>query len=73
MGKNEKTPITVDGVDYMFEDMSATQQTMVNHIRDLDRKLAAARFNVDQLTVGKQAFVDLLRKSLTESEHKEEE
>ena len=64
MGKNEKTPITVNDVEYQYEEMTDQQQAMVNHINDLDRKLASARFNVDQLAVGREAFVNLLTQSL---------
>tara|TARA_R110002074_G_scaffold162945_1_gene321803 strand:+ start:88 stop:306 length:219 start_codon:yes stop_codon:yes gene_type:complete len=68
MGKNEKTPIIIDDVEYQYEDMSPEQQTMINHIADLDRKLSSARFNVDQLEVGKQAFVNMLTESLKTEE-----
>jgi len=64
MGKNEKTPIIIDDIEYQYEDMSKEQQLYVNHIADLDRKLTSARFNVDQLEVGKQAFVSMLTESL---------
>lgn len=65
MGKNEKTPITIDDVEYFYEDMTAQQQTIVNHIEDLNRKIGSAQFNLDQLVVGKQAFVNLLKEALT--------
>jgi hypothetical protein len=68
MGKNEKTPIIIDNVEYQYEDMSEEQQLYVNHIADLDRKLTSARFNVDQLEVGKSAFVTMLTESLKEAE-----
>ena len=68
MGKNEKTPITIDDVEYQYEDMTPEQQTIINHIADLDRKLNSARFNVDQLEVGKQAFVNMLTESLKTEE-----
>lgn len=68
MGKNEKTPIIIDDVEYQYEDMTPEQQTMVNHIADLERKLSSARFNVDQLEVGKQAFVKLLTETLETTE-----
>ena len=68
MGKNEKTPITVNYKKYILEDMTPQQQAMVNHINDLDRKLSSARFNVDQLAVGREAFVNLLAQSLDQSE-----
>ena len=68
MGKNEKTPITVNDVEYQYEEITDQQQAMVNHINDLDRKLASARFNVDQLSVGREAFVNLLTQSLQSEE-----
>ena len=42
---------------------------MINHIGDLDRKIRSTQFNLDQLTVGKDAFVNMLTASLaTETE-----
>jgi hypothetical protein len=73
MGKNEKTPITVNDKEYFVEDLSDQQQVMINHINDLDRKLASARFNVDQLVVGREAFVNLLAQSLESAEETPEE
>ena len=37
---------------------------MLNHIQDLDRKLSNAQFNMDQLMVGREAFVARLATSL---------
>lgn len=65
MAETKKTTITVDEVEYIYEDMTPTQQTMVNHISDLDRKIGTSQFNLDQLNVGKNAFVNLLKESLT--------
>ena len=64
MGKNEKTPITVNDKEYFVEDMTEQQQAMVNHINDLDRKISSMRFNLDQLGVGREAFVMTLTQSL---------
>ena len=64
MAKDEKKTITVNDKDYNVEDLNDQQVAMVNHIQDLDRKLANARFNVDQLNVGREAFVDMLARSL---------
>ena len=64
MGEDKKTPITVNDKEYVFEDMTSEQQMMVNHIRDLDRKIDNARFNMDQLNVGRDAFVNMLAGSL---------
>ena len=68
MGKNEKTPIIINDIEYKYEDMTKEQQTIINHIADLERKLSSTRFNVDQLEVGKQAFVGLLTGSLKTEE-----
>lgn len=66
MGKNEKTPITVNDVEYFIEDFNDNQATFYNHLIDLDRKLSSAQFNVDQLAVGREAFINLLAKALEE-------
>ena len=66
MGKNEETPLVIDGVEYAFEDLTDQQKVLVNHVADLDRKLGAARFNVDQLQVGRDAFFSMLKQALAE-------
>ena len=63
--ENKKTPIKVDDVSYYFEDMTQEQQNLVNHIEDLARKINSSQFNLYQLKVGQQAFVNLLKESLT--------
>jgi len=68
MAKDEKKTVTVNGETHNVEDLSEQQIAMVNHISDLDRKLASARFNVDQLQVGREAFVNLLASSLEAKE-----
>ena len=67
MGNNTKTPLVIDGTEYQYEDLTEKQQVLVNHVADLDRKLASARFNVDQLQVGRDAFFSLLKTELTVS------
>lgn len=57
--------ITINDVEYSVDDFTDQQKVMLNHIQDLDRKLSNAQFNLDQLQVGRQAFVDMLSSSLT--------
>jgi hypothetical protein len=64
MGKNEKTPIVINDKEYLVEDLTQEQQAMVNHVSDLDRKMSSTRFNLDQLSVGREAFVNMLARSL---------
>ena len=71
MGKNEKTPITVNDKEYFVDDFTEQEQMFWNHVQDLDRKLANAQFNVDQLNLGRMKAVELLAASL-ESEDAQE-
>ena len=63
MAKDEKKTITVNDRTHNIEDLNEQQVAMVNHLHDLERKLGNARFNVDQLSVGKEAFIKLLEDS----------
>ena len=64
MGKDKKPPIVINNKEYFAEDLTDQQRSMLNHIQDLDRKLKSAKFNVDQLNVGREAFISMLSKSL---------
>ena len=64
MAEKKTTPVTIDGKEYVFEQMTQEQQTLVNHVADLDRKITSTTFNLDQLKVGQQAFIQLLKESL---------
>jgi len=64
MSKNEKNLITVNDIEYNIENFTDAQKAMLNHVQDLDRKLGNAQFNLDQLSVGREAFVKMLADSL---------
>jgi cell division septum initiation protein DivIVA len=65
MGQDKKTPIVIDDVEYAYEDLTQEQQALFNHCIDLDRKINSAQFNLDQLNVGKNAFITLLKEALS--------
>jgi len=69
MGQNKKTPVSIDNVEYIYEYLTQEQQSLFNHCVDLDRKISSAQFNLDQLNVGKGAFIKMLKQDL---EHKPE-
>lgn len=69
MGNEKKTPIDINGKPYYFEDLTEKQQMIVNHIADLDRKIGSSQFNLDQLMVGKEAFVKMLTEELADKEN----
>jgi cell division septum initiation protein DivIVA len=64
----KKTQITIDDVEYAYEDLTQEQQHLFNHCLDLDRKIGSAKFQLDQLSVGKNAFITLLKEALAKKE-----
>lgn len=72
MAKDENKTITVNDIEYNLDDFTQEQSTLLNHVNDLDRKLANAQFNLDQLMVGREAFVARLASSLENPEEVEE-
>ena len=67
MAEKQTKTISINGTEYTEDQLTDQQKVMVNHVADLDRKMGSAQFNLDQLAVGKQAFVDMLTKSLDEA------
>ena len=70
--KQEPQKLNLFDKEYSMDELTDKQKVMVNHIADLENKMGSMAFNMDQLTVGKEAFISRLQKSL-ESEDKEEE
>ena len=64
MAEKKTTSITIDEKDYILEDMSETQQLILSHVSDLERKIKSAQFNLEQLQVGREAFLIHLRNDL---------
>ena len=64
MGEKKPNPITIDGIEYDYNDLTEEQQALFNHCVDLDRKIGNTQFNLDQLMVGKEAFIGRLKASL---------
>ena len=64
--KKEKPVINLDGKEYIIEDLTDEQKMMVNHINDIQNKQASNSFVADQLRVGREAFINMLKKSLEE-------
>ena len=60
----EKKVITINDVDYTEDQLTDQQKVMINHINSLQQKIGSAQFNLDQLMVGKDAFVNMLTSSL---------
>ena len=65
MGKDNKPQmITIDGIEYDTNDFTEEQIALTNHCLDLDRKIGSTQFQLQQLMVGKDAFLKMLKESL---------
>ena len=71
--KKEKPVINLDGKEYIIEDLTDEQKMMVNHINDIQNKQASNGFIADQLRVGHDAFVNMLKESLESEEEVKED
>ena len=65
--KQTKT-ITINDKEYTEDQLTDQQKIIINHITDLDRKMGSTQFNLDQLTVGRDAFVAMLNQSLEQAD-----
>jgi len=70
--KKTKT-ITINNKDYTEDQLTDQQKVIITHLTDLDRKITSTQFNLDQLTVGKTAFMNMLNESLEEKSDSTEE
>ena len=64
MTRETNNVIEINGTEYTEDQLTDQQKVIVNHIGDLDRKIRSTQFNLDQLKVGKDAFVNMLTASL---------
>ena len=70
--KKQKPVLNLDDKEYVIEDMSDEQKKMINHINDMQNKLNTNAFMREQLEVGKEAFINMLRGALEAKEEPEE-
>ncbi len=68
----DKKVITIDDKDYTEDQLTDKQKVIINHLQSLSQKIASAEFNLDQLKVGKEAFVNMLKTEMNETPEPEE-
>ena len=62
--KEQPQKVTINDVEYSVDDLTPEQIAMFNHVADLDRKISSSQFNIDQLNVGRVAFMNMLTEAL---------
>jgi hypothetical protein len=71
MAEKKTNTITINDVEYTEDQLTDQQKVMVNHVGDLDRKIGSTQFNLDQLKMGRLAFMNTLTASLASESEKE--
>jgi len=66
MSEKKTASIVIDDIEYTEDQLTDAQKMLINHVADLDRKIGSARFNLDQLQVGRDAFMSILTQKLKE-------
>jgi len=62
--KEESQTIKINDKEYKVGDLTQEQISLVNHVSDLDNKIKTSQFSLDQLNVGRNAFMNMLTSSL---------
>ena len=66
--EKESQVVVINDVEYKVDDLTEQQVMLVNHVADLDRKLASSQFNLDQLQGGREFFMKKLELELEKDE-----
>ena len=69
--KKEPQKLNLFDKEYLLDDLTDEQKAMVNHIADLENKISGTAFNLDQLNVGKEAFINRLKESFKKESEEE--
>ena len=60
----KKTKVNINENEYFLEDFNEKAKMLLQHCQDLDRKISNISFQLDQMVIGKEAFVNLLAKEV---------
>ena len=60
----DKKVILIDEVEYTEDQLSDEAKGCLNHIGSLEQKIASTQFNLTQLQVGHEAFMQRLKQEL---------
>jgi hypothetical protein len=67
----DKKTITIDDIEYTEDQLTDEAKACINHIGSLDQKIGSTQFNLTQLQVGREAFVQRLKAELEEANNGE--
>ena len=71
MENKKPQTVTIDDVEYEIDSLSDKAKMIIDHVADLDRKMASMNFQRDQIQVGRDAFFAMLKAELAEKPEEE--
>tara|TARA_R100000329_G_C7516070_1_gene181900 strand:- start:325 stop:564 length:240 start_codon:yes stop_codon:yes gene_type:complete len=71
--ETENNVVTINGQEYIEDNLNDNQKYFINQIRDLQLKAANLRFQLDQVVVAQDKFTEELIKTVEVVEEEEEE
>ena len=70
--ETENNVVTINGQEYIEDNLDDNQKYFINQIRDLQLKAANLRFQLDQVVVAQDKFTEELIKTVEVVEEQEE-
>tara|TARA_R100000458_G_C8046636_1_gene95640 strand:+ start:241 stop:477 length:237 start_codon:yes stop_codon:yes gene_type:complete len=70
--ETENNVVTINGQEYIEDNLNDNQKYFINQIRDLQLKAANLRFQLDQVVVAQDKFTEELIKTVEVVEEEEE-
>ena len=67
----ESNVVSINGTDYIEDDLDERQRYLINQIRDLQLKSNNLRFQLDQVVIAQDKFTEELIKALEESKQED--
>jgi hypothetical protein len=66
MAENETNVINIAGTEYKYDQLTENQKYLVAQVQDLQNKRQAAQFQLDQVAIAADSFMQKLLTSLSE-------
>ena len=68
MSENVIPTITIDGTEYIIDQLSEDHRNVINHMQIADQEIARLQNTIAILKTGRQAYINQLRQELNKKE-----
>ena len=68
MSENVIPTITIDGTEYIIDQLSEDHRNVINHMQIADQEIARLQTTIAILTTGRQAYINQLGEEINKKE-----